>query len=290
MKKIGLFILSVALSICAFSQNMTDISLALRSDSTQVDQIKSKSGDLFTKVMHHGPAIENEWLGLRIYYDYKVAIDVYNKTQAKLELEGANWYPTDEQQKKGWGADQYKAGETVGLGGVRLWDGEKPIYLKEVKQRIAKVKKEANLSYMEMISEGVPYKGDYVDIMVRVTVYSGIREAKVEAFALCDKPVQFLTGINYHPETKTKEGDNYILTWGLHPEDVASVRLNIGAAIVCNPDDYVEKIKAENEYELVSKPTKYVSTWITSACEKEDAGKSLDDFAKYVDQLAAQEK
>lgn len=290
MKRNLLIGLSLLFSMASFAQNKTDISLGWKSDKKQVSEIQSDTGDLYKKVLHHGPAVENEWIGLRIYYDYKVAIDVYNKTHAQLELAEAGWYPTEEQQKEGWGADQYKVGKTVGLGGVRLWDGEKPVFLNVEKQRIARVKKEANFSYAEMLSEGVPYKGDTIDILVRVTVYSGIREAKVEAFALCDKPVQFLTGVNYHAETKTKEGKNYIATWGLHPEDVAAIRMNIGAAIIYNPEDYADVIKADTEYELVSKPTKYLTTWITTAGEKEPVGESFKAFTKYVDEFAASEK
>ncbi|MGQ7871206.1 DUF4861 family protein [Sunxiuqinia sp. sy24] len=29
----------------------------------------------------------------------------------------------------GWAADQYNAGQTVGLGGVRLWDGQQVVFL-----------------------------------------------------------------------------------------------------------------------------------------------------------------
>ena len=139
---------------------------------------------MYNKLSHHGPAIENEFLGLRIYFSSKCAIDVYNKTRTALELEEAAWYPTQKQQQEGWGADLYKAGNTVGCGGVRLWDGEKVVFLDPVRLRTARVRKEANISYMEMLSEGVPYKGDSVDILMRVTVFSGIRSAKVETFAL----------------------------------------------------------------------------------------------------------
>jgi len=274
--------LAVIMSSPVFSQNKTDISLKWKNINKQEVSISSETGNLYNQLSHHGPAVENEWLGLRFYFDYKCAIDVYNKTQARLELAEAEWYPTPEQQKEGWGADQYKVGETVGLGGVRLWDGEKVIFLDPVKNRTARVGKEANISYMEMLSEGIPYKGDTIDILVRVTVFSGIRAAKVEAFALCDKPVQFLTGINYHQGTQTKDGDKYICTWGIHPEDVAVFQLNIGAGIVYNPNDFESVIKEEKEYQFISKPAKYLETWISSACEKEEELNSIEEFIDYL--------
>lgn len=269
-----------------FAQNNTDISLQWKDSTEKVSMIQSETGNLYNKVAHHGPAIENEWMGLRLYYDHKVAIDVYNKTKPQLELAEAAWYPTEAQQKEGWGADQYKAGSTVGMGGVRLWDGEKSQFLDPVKMRTASVRKEANHSYMEMLSEGIPYKGDTIDVLVRVTVFSGIRKAKVEAFALCDKPVQFLTGLNYHPGTESLQKDGYICTWGLHPEDVAAFQLNIGAAVIYNPNDFEKVQKVKNEYELISKPTKYLETWVTSSCEKEKELNTKESFFEYVKMLA----
>ena len=283
--KVSLVIL-LTFSLCsAYSQNMTDISLQWKDSVTRVSQIASESGDLYRKLSHHGPAIENEWMGLRLYFDHKVSVDVYNKTKPQLELAAAGWYPTPEQQAEGWGADQYKVGSTVGLGGVRLWDGVQEVFLNPVSKRTATVRKEANYSYMEMLSEGIPYRGDSIDVLVRVTVFSGIREAKVEAFALCTNPIQFFTGINYHPLTQTIEGGNYLATWGTHPEDVAAIQLKIGAAIIYNPNDFERINKGKNAYELISKPTKYLETWITSACEKEENLNSVEAFVKYLDQF-----
>ena len=56
-----------------------------------------------------------------------------------MELVKTKWYTSPEQQKQGWGADYYKVGETIGLGGVRLWDGEKVLHLNPVSERIARV-------------------------------------------------------------------------------------------------------------------------------------------------------
>jgi hypothetical protein len=284
MKK--LLLLTLLVSSFCFAQNKTDVSLFLRSDSTQyLDDVSSEDGDLFLGIGHHGPAIENNWLALRIYFNYKCAIDVYSKSKEGLELKKSKWYPTEEQQNEGWGADYYKAGETVGLGGVRLWDGEKVVSLNPVTQRIAKVVKEADQSYMEMLNEGVPYKGKTVDILVRVTVFSAQREAKVEAFALTDEPVQFVTGINYHEGTKIVEEGNYIATWGLHPEDVAAVPVELGGAIIYNADDFVKNIDDGTQKLLISKPTKYIKTWITSAntCEKElNNSKAFINYVKTI--------
>ena len=264
------------------AQNNTAISLFRKDKPEQVSTIESATGDLYHKLGHHGPAVENEWLGLRFYFDKKVSIDVYNKTKPQLELAAAEWYTTPEQQEEGWGADQYLVGSTVGLGGVRLWDGEKEVFLNPVTKRTAHVARETNQSYMEMLSEGIPYKGDTISVLVRVTVFSGFREAKVEAFAFSKKPVQFLTGVNYFKTTETAEGPNYICTWGMHPADVATYQLKIGAAILYQPDDFELKQKDAEQYILVSKPTHYLSTWITSACVKEEGFKSMADFETYV--------
>lgn len=271
------------------AENRTDVSLKWKDSAKQETTISSETGDLFEKVAHHGPAVENEWMGIRIYFDKKCALDVYNKTRPGLELAEASWYPTEEQQKEGWGADQYKVGPTVGLGGVRLWDDGKVVPLDPVKMRVATVKKEACCSQMEMLSEGVPYKGATVDILVRVTAYTGFREMKVEAFALCDQPVEFVTGINYWPTTATFEGENHIGSWGLHPEDVAAFQFNIGGGLIFNPADFARKTKTDAEILLISKPTKTISTWITSACEKEDGFKSVGDFKQYMKQRQLQD-
>ncbi len=263
--------------------NKTAISLMWKDSTRQEKSISSTTGDLYKKVTHHGPAVENEYAAYRFYFDHKVSIDVYNKVKPGLELEAAAWYPTKEQQLQGWGADQYKVWSTVGCGGVRLWDGEKEVFLNPVTNRTARVFKEANHSYMEMLSEGIPYLGDTIDVLVRLTVFSGMREAKVEAFAFSDKPVRFLTGLNFHPQTETVDGRNYIASWGIHPEDVAAFQMKIGAAVWYTPADFEPLVKVNDVFRLVSKPTHYLSTWITTACEKEAGFADFKAFVRYLE-------
>ena len=267
-----------------FAQNKTDISLYLKQEpGNYLGQVSAKSGDLYNELGHHGPAVENEWIGLRMYFDHKTAIDVYSKKRPGLELGTSRWYPDSSQQIKGYGADYYKVGATVGLGGVRLWDGENVVPLNPVSKRSARVVKEGTISYMEMLSEDIPYKGGQVDILVRVTVYTGIREAKVEAFALTDNEVQFVTGINYHDGQTIIEKENYILTWGLHPEDVAPEKVRIGAAILFNGDYFTGKKNDGTQVLLISHPCRQLEHWITSANERESGINTLEKFSEYVE-------
>ena len=83
--KFNVIVFLVFLNFALVAQNKTDISLFLRNDSaTYLNEVSSGLGDLFSALGHHGPAIENEWLGFRIYFDRKASIDVYSKTSPRL--------------------------------------------------------------------------------------------------------------------------------------------------------------------------------------------------------------
>jgi hypothetical protein len=223
------------------------------------------------------------WMALRIYFDEKCAIDVYNKARPGLELKETGWYPDAEKQKAGWGADYYKVGKTTGLGGVRLWDGKKVVKLNPVSMRTARVSRKEDSSVMEMISAGVPYKDRKVDILVRVTVKSGVRFADVEAEVLKGGPVRFITGINYHPGLEIVKKKGRIATWGTHPEDVAAEKVAVGAALIYQPDDFVKLQDDGSGILLISKPTAEISTKVISACAREPEINTMEKFVRYID-------
>ncbi len=265
--------------------NITDVSLFLRSDYKKyLSTASSKSGDLFDALWHHGPAVENEWMALRLYFNYKTSIDLYSKSRPGLELRETCWYTTPEQEKNGWGADYYIVGETVGLGGVRLWDGQNVKFLDPVTNRMAVVNRGLSSSYMEMISEGILYNDKETDIMVRVTVFSGKRDAMVEAFALTNSPVQFVTGLNYHDGVEVVQKKGLIATWGVHPPDIAAEPNEIGAAVMYCEDDFIMKKDDGKQILLISKPARYMKTSVSSANAREPKINTLDRFLRLIDQ------
>ena len=266
----------------SFAQK-TDVSLFLKKDKeVYLNDVASESGNLFTKLGHHGPAVENQWLGFRIYFDKKTAIDVYSKARPRLEIRDKKWYPSKKEQLAGYGADYYKVGKSLGLGGIKLWDGEQLVPLHPVSLRTAKVATQRDSSFMEVLSEGVLYKGEKVDIMIRVTVFSDKREAKVEAFSVTGEEVQFATGINYFENLKIYKQENFIATWGIHPEDVAAEKVAIGAAVLFNKDDFAEQIDDGKQHLLISLSTKYIQTWITSANGREPVLNTNEMFIDFL--------
>ncbi len=272
--------------IALFSQENTAASMYLKKDkNTQLDYIESKSGNLFSKLGHHGPAIENQWYALRLYFSRKTAIDVYSKANPGLELEEKKWYPSKKEQLAGWGADYYKVGNTVGLGGVKLWNGEKVLDLHPVDLRSARVTVYDDSTSIDMISEGVPYRGKKLNIKVCVTVYSSKREAKVEAFSMTGEPVQFVTGINYFKNLETRTGENYALTWGIHPEDVAAEEVKVGAAIILQKAVIEQQLDDGKQLLFITKPVQSFSSRIVSFNAREDGIDSFESFEKQVEAI-----
>ncbi len=272
--------------IALFSQENTAASMYLKKDkNTQLDYIESKSGNLFSKLGHHGPAIENQWYALRLYFSRKTAIDVYSKAKPGLELAEKKWYPSKKEQLAGWGADYYKVGNTVGLGGVKLWNGEKVLDLHPVDLRSARVTVYDDSTSIDMISEGVPYRGKKLNIKVCVTVYSSKREAKVEAFSMTGEPVQFVTGINYFKNLETRTGENYALSWGIHPEDVAAEKVKVGAAIILQKAVIEQHLDDGKQLLFITKPVQSFSSRIVSFNAREDGIDSFESFEKQVEAI-----
>ncbi len=279
MKK--LLILFSFLLASTMSPAQTAASLFWRSDSLQVAEIVTEAGNYYNKVGHHGPAVENSHMILRVYFNDTGAVDVYSKSGRGMELERYLWYPSAEMQKlHGAGHDGYIVGKTVGLGGIALWDGEQEVRLAATKGRTARVGDTKNGSYAEMIAYGVAYKGDFVDIMIRIDVTSKSRIAKVTASELSGKKVCFLTGINFHEGQNVTLGKEYISVWGKHP--AKDDTLPIGAGLFFSGRDFPTVEKTGDQVRLISGPETKVSTSIIAASTLEAELNNLKRFEAYM--------
>lgn len=260
----------------------TDVSLFWKKDGQQRTEVTSLKADEYKTIGHHGPAVENMYMALRLYYNNSGAIDVFSKSGKHLELARFQWYTTEKDQAEGYGCDEYRVGSTVGLGGINLWDGEKVLKLVATRGRDARVGKTKNGAFAEMLSKGVPYRGDTVDILVRVNMFNDSRDAEVEAFCTTGQKVQFVTGINYHPGQEVEYSDGRIGVWGIHPADVSQHPIPIGGGMCYRVKDIVRVDKTKDMIRLVSKPAKTLRTRVSSASVRETDINTPELFFSYV--------
>lgn len=277
--------LTFAVLFCAlFSMDaQTSVSLFWRSDSLQVSEIVSDVGNQYKKVGHHGPAVENSHMALRIYFNDSGAIDLYSKSGRGMELDEYKWYPSPEKQEElGLGCDEYRVGKTVGLGGIALWDGEKEVKLVASKGRTARVGKTKKGAYAEMIAYGVEYNGETVDVSIRIDMTDKDRVARITATELSGKKVSFLTGVNFHEGQRVVVEDDYVSVWGIHPADVSQSPIPIGAGMLFSPKLFSKVEKTDNMVRLISKPASEISTRVVAASTKEAELNSARRFEAYM--------
>lgn len=285
MKKLflsSIFVLLVSGAAVAQTAR-TACSLFWRSDSLQVKEIVSETGNQYKKVGHHGPAVENSHMALRIYFNDSGAIDVYSKSGRGMELAQYKWYPSvQDQTEYGIGCDEYRVGKTVGLGGIALWDGEKEVKLVATKGRTARVGETKKGSFAEMIAYGVEYMGSLVDISIRIDMNSKSRVALITASELSGKKVQFLTGVNYHEGQKVVFNEEYISVWGIHPADVSASPIPIGSGMFYSSNVFPHIEKTSDMVRIISKPSAKVQTKVVSASTKEAELNTVKRFEAYM--------
>lgn len=287
IKLLFLTIFMAVAAVSSFAQSMqtarTAHSLFWRTDSLQVDEIVTGTENQYRKIGHHGPAVENSHMALRIYFNDSGAIDVYSKSGRGMELLQYLWYPTaQEQAELGVGCDEYRVGKTVGFGGIALWDGEKEVKLVATKGRTARVGDSKKGSYAEVIAYGVAYMGDMVDISIRIDVTSKSRIAVITASELSGKKVQFLTGVNYHEGQQVSYGDDYISIWGIHPADVSTAPIPLGSGMFYSSKTFPTIEKTADMVRIISKPASKVQTKVIAASTKEAELNTAKRFEAYM--------
>jgi len=283
MKKLFLIFLVLIATGLNELRGQTAHSLFWRSDSLQVGEIVSETGSQYNKVGHHGPAVENSHMILRIYFNDSGAIDVYSKSGRGLELMQYKWYPTQEQQETlSLGCDAYIVGKTVGLGGIALWDGEKEVKLVATKGRTARTGATKKGSYAEMVAYGVEYMGGLVDISLRIDVDSKSREAVVTATEMNGRKVRFLSGVNWHEGNKVTHGEGYVSVWGIHPVKKGQVSFPIGAGLRYSVKDFPDVEKTDDMVRIISKPASKVRTRVVAASAKEAELNTAKRFETYM--------
>ena len=165
------------------------------------DTVSERVDNMYSKMMHHGPAFENEMVAYRVYFDKKQSTDLYGKRVRQLELADGLWYSSEVPQlvkERQFGDDIILVGQTISIGTLRGWDDSKDdpafaskpsagkvidpcmVMIDPFEYRQAHIMAKGPVrTVVDMNVEGWQYKGRKLNLKSRYILYAGNRECQV---------------------------------------------------------------------------------------------------------------
>lgn len=239
--------------------------------------------DVFHLLHHHGADFESELVAYRVYFDERQTYDLYGKYNKQLELQTSQFYPDDEQLAAGYGDDVLWAGQTVGLGALRGWDGQKPTMVSPVKSRGQRMVASGPVrTIVELTDEGWQLGGQTFNLRQNVIIYAGHRDCEVQVYQ--DTPaegVQFATGVINLNEKMYSDHKGLVGDWGGNwpngAKDSIAGKPKIVVGLAVNvPEKYVISEPANQKdqflYTLGMKGSDWLTYNMAFTCDKETFG------------------
>lgn len=239
--------------------------------------------DVFHLLHHHGADFESELVAYRVYFDERQTYDLYGKYNKQLELQTSQFYPDDEQLAAGYGDDVLWAGQTVGLGALRGWDGQKPTMVSPVKSRGQRMVTSGPVrTIVELTDEGWQLGGQTFNIRQNVIIYAGHRDCEVQVYQDAPvKEVQFATGVINLNDKMYSDHKGLVGDWGGNwpngAKDSIAGKPKIVVGLAVNvPEKYVISEPANQKdqflYTLGMKGSDRLTYNMAFTCDKETFG------------------
>lgn len=253
------------------------------------------TSDIYSLMYHHGPAFESELVGYRIYFNQKQTIDPYGKFQKRLELAESEFYPNEEQLKRGFGDDVLMVGNSGGVGALKGWNGEKATHIEPVAFRTERLLATGPIRTLaEVEVKGWEYQGKELTMTHRYILYAGHRDLLIETrfSEPLDKEV-FCAGVqNIMGNETVSDSDNRGLvgSWGRHwpvGDTIRFAKETVGLATYIPEKYVVDEVKDKDNFlYTISAPGQdnfYYYTMFTS--RKETFGpETSEEWFKYMRQ------
>jgi hypothetical protein len=249
------------------------------------------SSYLFNDVYQHGAVFESELTAYRVYFDQRQNVDLYGKSQRRIELPVTHFYTTAEQMTEGYGNDVLWAGNSIGAGTFKLWNVSNPTQWDNVVTRGQRVISAGPVrTVIELIDKGVVTpSGTRVNVRQHYIIYAGHRDCSVTAY-IEGTTTDFVTGvqkIGANPVGFVDSAKGIAASWGADYPDMGKKELYppeaVGLAICVNRDNIVSSKTDDLNYLFVVAPNRkgVISYSISFCADKEKVGyHSADEWFK----------
>ena len=245
----------------------------------------------YDAIYGHGAMWENEWIGFRVYVDYRQSVDLYGKKTAQMELDSINFYSSRDLMAKGFGEDILYVGSSIGAGSFRGYEGNKPTFVQPVSARGQRVLNEGpDSAVVEIYARDWQYQGKTLQFRQRFTALRGKREVQVDVWIEgCSDRDIFCTGV------QKLESDNMgytdrrgvVASWGSNVPDKAQKDLveRLGMAVRVDRQNLVEVREDDLNYLCLVHPVRgHIRYWLAAASDmqQKDGYHSSSDWFSWV--------
>lgn len=170
-------------------------------------------------VFPHGPLLESELVGFRIYCDHRQSVDYYGHRVKQLELAETAFYPSKEQKETTYGDDVLYTGSTYGCGTLHGWNGTKSVMYDNVRNRTYTLRAEGPVrTIVETVNKAwrITPEAMPVDVRTRYILYAGHRDVLVDVkFSRAVGDLQLSTGVtDIIGSEKLSDGKGLLGCWG----------------------------------------------------------------------------
>ncbi len=245
-----------------------------------------------------GPGWESDLITYRFYLDSRNRNDIFGKKVNELILQkvGVNDLVSNSQETYtkmlDWGMDIFKVGESLGIGSIGIWYGNKVYSVSKTD------------SIITIISTNGPIRSDVFtkyygwqvgkekyNLFSNLSISAGSRLTETD-LKLTEGEAEFCTGLAKHFDCEFLKSSNQDSGWGyiaLYGKQSLSGD-NLGIAVFYKNANLIKSTEDKDSYIVVLKPTNgKLQYYFAAAWEEEPNGiKNKDEFQSYLNETTGE--
>ncbi|MCB9289819.1 MAG: DUF4861 domain-containing protein [Lewinellaceae bacterium] len=240
-------------------------------------------------IRYEGPGWESDKVGYRFYLDWRNATDIFGKKTSEMVLQNVGQDGFDSyHEPSAWGMDILKVGESLGIGSVGFWTGEKALRVATTDSVVCSIPVNGPIqSMVRTVYYGWDTGEEKANLTSELSIHAGSRLTRHE-LSLSNPLPNLCTGIVKLEGTTLLKDDGqeewgYLATWGA--QSLAEDQL--GMAVIFKNGQLIQQTEDEHSHVVVLRPANDASLvyYFLAAWEQEPGGiKTEEAFRTYLTQ------
>ena len=242
-------------------------------------------------IRYEGPGWESDMVGYRFYLDWRNATDIFGKKTSDMVLQGVGQDGFDSYHEPAdWGMDILKVGESLGIGSLGTWLGDKALRVETTDSLSSEIVLNGTQeSMVRTMYYGWQVGEVKTDVTSELSIHAGSRLTRHHVQLSTDLP-NLCTGIVKHENAELfskLEGEwGYIANWG----EQSLAEDELGMAVLFRTGDFAEVTEDEHSHVVVLKPDGgevtyyFLAAWV----QERDGIQTQAQFKSYLDATTAE--